>query len=54
MKVKMPLRVTKHPATAPPEKGQGAYLLAVTLGLRRGEICGLSWNDIASAFSSAN
>ncbi|SBL31944.1 Uncharacterised protein [Klebsiella michiganensis] len=22
MKVKMPLRVTKHPATAPPEKGQ--------------------------------
>lgn len=22
------------------------YLLAVTLGLRRGEICGLSWNDI--------
>ena len=23
-----------------------AYLLAVTLGLRRGEICGLSWGDI--------
>lgn len=23
-----------------------AYLLALTLGLRRGEICGLSWNDI--------
>ena len=23
MKVKMPLRVTKHPATAPPEKDQG-------------------------------
>lgn len=23
-----------------------AYLLAITMGLRRGEICGLSWNDI--------
>lgn len=23
-----------------------AYMLAVTLGLRRGEICGLSWSDI--------
>ena len=23
-----------------------AYLLAVTPGLRRGEICGLSWSDI--------
>lgn len=23
-----------------------AYLLAITMGLRRGEVCGLSWNDI--------
>ena len=30
----------------PTDPHECAYLLAVTLGLRRGEICGLSWNDI--------
>ena len=30
----------------PTDPHECAYLLAVTLGLRRGEICGLSWRDI--------
>lgn len=30
----------------PREDHDCAYLLAITLGLRRGEICGLSWGDI--------
>ncbi len=30
----------------PTDPHECAYLLAITLGLRRGEICGLSWNDI--------
>ena len=30
----------------PTDPHECAYLLAVTLGLRRGEICGLSWSDV--------
>lgn len=30
----------------PAKPNECAYLLAVTMGLRRGEICGLSWGDI--------
>lgn len=33
-------------ALDPEPDRQCAYLLAVTMGLRRGEICGLSWGDI--------
>lgn len=30
----------------PSDPGECAYLLAVTMGLRRGEVCGLSWSDV--------
>lgn len=33
-------------ALDPEPDRQCAYLLAITMGLRRGEICGLSWGDI--------
>lgn len=31
---------------SPTDSHECAYLLAITMGLRRGEICGLSWGDI--------
>lgn len=33
-------------ALDPTDPRECAYLLAVTMGLRRGEICGLSWGDV--------